>query len=156
MKTAIASVAIAGLFSLGVIGTAPAATFHLTPENSKFKGKGNTSAVKSGISLACKAKFTGDVDKNGVGEVTGGTFSGQLGCSSVTLGNLPWTGTVIGKKTLELDNVTFQSPIGDCGPGNIDVKLVNGVISFNAVPLAGGCMVSGRIKTTPQLAIVKD
>jgi hypothetical protein len=73
----------------------------------------------------------------------------------VTLSNLPWTGTVINKKTLELDNVTFQSPIGDCGPGNIDVKLVDGVIKFNAVPLAGGCMVSGKIKTTPMLAIVK-
>ncbi|HEY4113601.1 MAG TPA: hypothetical protein VGM17_06010 [Rhizomicrobium sp.] len=155
MKTAIASIAAASLFSLGVLGTTPAAAYHLTPENSKFKGKGHTSAVKNGISLACRAKFTGTVDKNGVGYVTGGTFTGQVGCSSVTLSNLPWPGTATGKKTVELDNVTFSTPIGDCGPGSITTKLVDGVIKFNAAPLAGGCMVSGKIHTDPVLAIVK-
>ena len=156
MKKTIASIAVASFFSLGIIGAAtPAAALHLSPENTKFKGRGKTSATKDGISLACKAKFTGDVDKSGVGEVTGGNFSGQLGCSTVTLSNLPWAGKVINRKTLELDNVTFQSPIGNCGPGNIDVKLVDGVIKFNAVPLSGGCMISGKIHTNPALSIVK-
>lgn len=155
MKTAIAPIAVAALFSFGTLAATPAAALHLSPENSKFTGKGWTSATKNGISLKCKAKFSGDVDGSGNGEVTGGTFTGQVGCSSVTLSNLPWTGKVLNKKSLELDNVTFQSPIGNCGPGPVDVKLVDGVIKFNAVPLAGGCMVSGKLKTNPILSIVK-
>ena len=152
MKTAIA-LASAGLISLA--GIAPAAAFHLTPENSSFSGKGWTSATKNGVSLKCKAKFQGNVDASGVGHITSGTFSGQIGCNTVGLQNLPWDGTAVSGKAINIDNVTFTSPIGNCGPGTITVKLASGVIKFNAVPLTGGCMVSGKITTSPTLAIVK-
>jgi hypothetical protein len=154
MKTAIATIA-ASLFAFGIVAATPAAALHLSPENTNFTAKGKTSATKNGLTLACKAKFTGDVDNDGNGEVTGGTFSGQLGCSSVTLSNLPWAGKVINRKTLELDNVTFSTPIGDCGPDNIDVKLVDGTIKMNAIPMTGGCMISGKLHTDPTLASVK-
>ena len=154
MKTATA-LSAAGLFSFMIAGITPAAAFHLTPENSNFTGKGWTSATKNGVSLKCKAKFKGNVDSSGIGHVTSGTFSGQVGCSTVTLSNLPWKGTAVAKATTELDDVTFSSPIGDCGPGNIDVKLIDGVIKFTAVPLTGGCTVSGKITTTPTLAIAR-
>ena len=152
MKTAIA-LASAGLISLACIS--PAAAFHLTPEGSSFSGKGWTSATKNGISLKCKAKFQGNVDDTGVGHITGGTFSGQIGCNTVALSNLPWDGTAISGKSISIDNVTFTSPIGNCGPGTITVKLATGIIKFTAVPLAGGCTVSGKITTSPTLVIVK-
>ena len=143
---------IAGL-SFGIAGVSPAFAWHLTPESSNFTGKGKTSATKSGITLACKAKFEGNVDSSGVGSVTGGSFSGQLGCSGVTLGNLPWTSTAASKSTVVIQNVTFQSIIGNCGPSNITVKLARGIISFKNVQLAGGCTASGKITTSPPLAI---
>ncbi len=153
MKTAIA-IAAAGLMSLGIAGTTPAAAYHLIPESSSFSGKGNTSATKNGVTLACKAKFKGSVDANGVGSVTSGTFTGDLGCTSVALSNLPWTSTAKSATKANILNVTFTSPIGNCGPTTLPVKLKNGVISFTNVPLAGGCTVSGKIKTTPTLSIV--
>ncbi len=153
MKIAIAIVA--GLMSFGIVGINPAAAYHLSPENSTFSGTGTTSATKSGITLKCTAKFTGNVNSTGVGFVTGGTFSGELGCSSVTLGNLPWTSDAVSATTVDIKNVTFNSPIGNCGPGTLPVTLKNGVISFTNKSLKGGCTVSGSITTSPKLSIVK-
>src|SRR5262249_6980059 len=102
-----------------------------------------------------KAKFQGNVDASGVGHITSGTFSGQIGCNTVGLQNLPWDGTAVNGQTISIENVTFPSPIGKCGPGTIAVKLAAGGIKFNAVPLTGGCMVSGKITTSPTLAIVR-
>lgn len=152
MKTAIAIIT-AGAMSLGIV--APAAAFHLNPENTTFTGKGKTSATKNGISLPCKANFKGHVDQNGVGFVDSGSFKGQIGCSSVTLANLPWEADATGKKTVILRNVQFSTPIGDCGPGDLETKLVKGVIKFTADPLPGGCTVSGKITTSPTVSIVK-
>ncbi len=152
MKTVIA-IAAAGLMSFG-IGATPAAAYHLTPESTSFSGTGTTSATKNGVTLKCKAKFQGSVDSNGVGSVTSGTFSGQIGCNTVTLGNLPWKSTAKGATKLTIANVAFDSPIGNCGPGNLVVKLTDGVIKFTNIALAGGCTVSGKITTSPALSIV--
>ena len=101
-------------------------------------------AVASGIGLFIA--FIGFVDS--------GSFSGELGCSSVGLGGLPWTSTAKNAKKVQLANVSFTSPIGNCGPGNLTTKLTNGVIKFTNVALAGGCTVSGSIKTKPTISIV--
>jgi hypothetical protein len=153
MKTAIA-ITIAGLMSFGIVGITPASAYHLIPENTSFTGSGNTSATKNGVTLACKAKFNGSIDGTGVGSVTSGSFTGQLGCTSVALSNLPWKATAKKATTGNIFNVTFTSPIGNCGPTTLPVKLKNGVISFTNVALAGGCTVSGKIKTTPTVSIV--
>ena len=153
MKTAIAI--FAGLMSVGIVGTTSAATYHLTPENTSFTGKGTTSATKLGITLKCTANFTGNVDGTGVGHITGGKFSGALGCTSVTLGNLPWTATAASATKANIQNATFNSPIGDCGPGTVPVTIKKGAISFTNVSLAGGCTISGNIKTTPAVGIAK-
>ncbi|MBV8975806.1 MAG: hypothetical protein JO261_11815 [Alphaproteobacteria bacterium] len=149
MKAAIAIAA-----SVMLLGSVPAAAYHLIPESSDFTGTGKTSATKNGVSLPCKAKFTGHTDANGNGFVDSGTFSGQVGCSTVGLANLPWKGVVKSATKLVIQNVQFTSPIGDCGPGNLPVKLSNGVISFKNQPLPGGCVVSGKITTSPALSIV--
>jgi len=153
MKTAIAFTA-AGLMSFGIIAATPAAAYHLIPENTSFKGTGNTSATKSGITLACKANLQGSIDANGVGSVTGGSFTGDLGCTSVGLTGLPWK--AVAKKAAKglISGVTFTSPIGNCGPRDLPVKVKNGVISFTDAPLAGGCTISGKIKTNPTVSIV--
>jgi len=156
MKTAIA-IAAAGLMSLGNANIALAARFHLEPPGS-FKGDGKTSATKNGISLPCIAHFTGRVTNAGVGYVTGGTFTdnGSLGCTSVKLTNLPWKSLAVASNKAKIFNVTFTSPIGNCGPGTVPVTVRNGAIRFTAVPLKGGCSVNGNIVTTPKLSIVKN
>jgi len=153
MKTALVIIA-AGLMSFGIAGITPAAAYHLTPEGTSFTGTGKTSATKNGVSLPCKANFTGHVDSNGIGWVDGGTFTGQVGCSTVKLINLPWKSVAKAATRVKILNVTFSSPIGDCGPGTIPVKLVNGNITFNTVAMPGGCTVSGKITTSPTLSIV--
>ncbi len=151
MKTAIA-IAAAGLMSFGVVNTA--AAYHLTPESTSFTGTGTTSATKNGVTLSCTANFTGKVGATGVGKITGGTFSGALGCSSVTLQNLPWTSKAVSATNVKISNVTFASPIGNCGPGALKVTLKGGVVSFTNLALPGGCTVSGSITTSPTLSIV--
>lgn len=152
MKTAIA-ITVAGLMSFG-IGITPAFAYHLIPESTSFTGSGNTSATKNGVTLACKAKFNGAIDGSGVGSVTSGSFTGQLGCTSVALSNLPWKATAKKATKGTILNVTFTSPIGNCGPTTLPVKLKNGVISFTNAVLSGGCTVSGKIKTSPTVSIV--
>jgi hypothetical protein len=150
-----ASIALAaGLLSLGLVGTTPAAAYHLIPESTNFTGTGNTSATKNGITLACKAKFTGSIDDKGVGAVTGGTFTGDLGCTSVGLSGLPWKATAKKATKGVISGVTFTSPIGNCGPSNLPVKLKNGTISFTNAAVSGGCTISGKIKTNPKVSIV--
>jgi hypothetical protein len=151
MKTAIAITA-AGLMSLGIVG--PAAAYHLVPENTSFTGNGTTSATKNGVMLKCKAKFQGHVDSSGIGFVDSGSFTGQLGCTAVGLTNLPWKSVAKSATKVNIANVTFSSPIGDCGPGTVTTKVADGVIKFANAPLAGGCTVSGKITTSPALSIV--
>ncbi|HVU20104.1 MAG TPA: hypothetical protein VHE09_05185 [Rhizomicrobium sp.] len=153
MKTAIAITA-AGLMSLGIVGTTPARAYHLIPENTDFTGTGTTSATKNGVTLQCKAKFQGHTDAKGVGYITGGSFSGQLGCDTVGLGGLPWKSPAKSATKVIINNVSFTSPIGNCGPGNVPVKLVDGVIKFKNVGLAGNCTISGKITTSPTVSIV--
>lgn len=154
MKTATAI--IAGL-AFGILGISPAFAWHLVPESTDFTGAGNTSATKSGITLKCSASLTGDTDSSGVGYITGGSFTGQIGCTSVALENLPWTSTAVSAKDVDIDNVTFSSPIGDCGPSTLVVKLSKaGVFTWKNAALAGGCKISGTITTSPKITIAKD
>ena len=153
MKKAIAITA-AGLMSLGIVGTTPALAYHLIPESATFDGTGKTSATKSGVTLPCTADLQGSVDSKGRGSVTGGSFSGQVGCSSVGLLGTPWKALAKTATTAVISNVEFSSPIGNCGPGNLKVKVKNGKITFKNAPLPGGCTISGTIKTSPTLSIV--
>jgi hypothetical protein len=154
MKSAI-PFAAAALLSFG--GAAGAASWHLTPLSTNFVGKGRTQATKNGITLPCKAKFNGNIDGDGTGHITSGTFSGQIGCESVSLGNLPWTATATAKNKGVIHNVAFTTPIGACGPGDMPVKITTaGTIIFTNVPLAGGCTVSGKLKTSPVVGTAKN
>jgi hypothetical protein len=150
MKTAIAI--IAGLV-IGTAGVTPAFAWHLIPESTDFTGKGNTSATKSGVTLKCTASFTGYTDSSGLGYITGGSFTGEIGCSSVTLKNLPWKSEAVSKYGVDIQDVTFDSPIGNCGPSTLATKLVRGVVTFTNAQLAGGCTVSGKVTTSPKLSI---
>ncbi len=139
----------------GVAGDqTPAFAWHLVPEGTDFTGKGNTSATKSGVTLKCTASFEGNVSDTGIGSVTSGKFTGEVGCSSVTLKNLPWKSEAVNKNTVDILDVQFDSPIGDCGPNTLPVKLANGVITFTNAELTGNCKVSGKITTSPKLSIV--
>jgi hypothetical protein len=155
MKTAIAIIA-AGVVSVAMIGSAAAKGYHLIPESTTFSGTGKTSATKSGVTLACKAKFSGHIDANGIGYVDSGSFSGELGCSSVGLSGLPWTATAANAKKAVLANVAFTSPIGNCGPTNLTVTIKNGTLSFKNAALSGDCTISGKIKTSPEVSIVPN
>ena len=152
MKIAIAIIA-AGLMSFGAVDTAFAG-YALRPLNTNFTGTGTTSATKNGITLKCNAKFQGNVDGQGIGHITSGSFTGELGCTSVGLQNLPWKSTATSMSKVLISGAEFTSPIGNCGPGNLSVTLRSGVVSFSNLPLKGGCTVSGSLKTSPTLKIV--
>jgi hypothetical protein len=154
MKKAIAILA-AGLVSFGIASTANAKkSYHLSPESTSFTGSGSTSATKSGVTLACNAKFEGSVDSNGVGSITGGSFTGQLGCTSVALTGLPWAVTATGATKVVISGVSFSSPIGNCGPTDVKAKLADGKLKFTNAALAGSCTISGKIRTKPEVSIV--
>lgn len=154
MKATIA-IAAAGLMSFGMIGTASA--FHLSPSG-PFTADGSTSATKGGLTLPCKAHFEGTIDDQGVGHVTGGSFKdvkGGQGCTLVTLQNLPWEVDATGLKTVVLKGVQFNTPIGACGPGDMDGKVRAGKLTITAAPLPPNCSVSANTATTPTISIVK-
>ena len=153
MKTGIAIIA-AGVMSFGTITSAYAAAYEFRPLSTSFTGTGTTSATKLGITLKCNATINGKVDSVGVGQITSGSFSGALGCSSVGLQGLPWKALAVSKTGATIYKVTFTSPIGNCGPGNLKTTLKNGVVTFTNRSLPGGCTVSGKLTTSPKLSIV--
>src|SRR5215469_17702572 len=153
MKTGIAIIS-AGLMSFGIVTSACATTYEFRPLSSSFTGTGTTSATKNGITLQCSATFKGKVNNVGQGSITSGTFTGALGCSSVGLKGLPWKAAAVSKTGAIIYNVTFTSPIGNCGPSNLKTTLSNGVVSFTNQALKGSCTVSGKLTTKPTLSII--
>lgn len=150
MKNAIA-IASAAILTFATI--APAAAYHLEPKSTSFTGTGNTQATKNGITLKCKATFQGHVDAAGIGWVDSGTFKGQVGCTSVGLGGLPWKSPAKSATKVNILNVSFTSPIGNCGPNTVPVKIIDGKIRFKNVAMAGACTITGVITTNPALSI---
>ena len=153
MKKTIAFLA-AGVMSFGIVNSAYATSYEFRPLSTNFTGTGTTSATKNGVTLKCNATFQGNVNASGVGSITSGTFTGALGCSSVGLQGLPWKAAAVSKTGAIIYKVTFTSPIGNCGPGNLKTTLKNGVVTFSNRSLPGGCTVSGNVKTSPKLSIV--
>jgi hypothetical protein len=153
MKSGIAIIA-AALMSIGIVDTAAASSYELRPLNTSFTGTGTTSATESGVTLNCNAMFAGNVDGQGIGHITSGSFTGELGCTSVGLQGLPWTASAVAKTKATIFKVEFTSPIGNCGPGNLRTTLKGGVITFTNAPLKGSCTVSGSITTSPAVKIV--
>jgi hypothetical protein len=154
MKKTIAIIAAAGFMSFGIVDTAFASSYELNPLNTSFTGTGTTSATKNGVTLNCNATFQGNVDGQGIGHITSGSFTGDLGCTSVGLSGLPWKAAAVSKTRATIYKVKFTSPIGNCGPSNLKTTLKSGVITFTNAPLAGGCTVSGDITTSPTVKIV--
>jgi hypothetical protein len=145
---------ITAITAVGLVSLAGAANaFEFSPESKTFVGTGPTSATLNGITLACTGTLHGKTTKTGIGKVTSGSFTGAAGCSSVGLQGLPWTMKATGASTATVANVTFTSPIGNCGPANLPVNVSGGVISFTNATL-GNCKVSGTLTTTPTISIV--
>lgn len=151
MKSAIVLAAI-GLTTLGFASSANA--FKFSPPNTKFSGTGPTSATKGGVTLSCTGTLKGSTNAKGIGKVTGGSFTGALGCSSVGLTGLPWPMKATSATTGTVSKVTFTSPIGNCGPGTLPVHLSGGVISFNFLLNPGACQITGSLTTHPTISIV--
>ena len=154
MKPIIALAAI-GLVSFGLADSASAAKagFKFSPANTKFSGAGPTSATLNGVTLACTGTLTGATNKAGVGKVTGGSFTGALGCTSVTFAGTPWKMVAASATTATITGVDFNTPIGDCGPANLTVTLTGGTFSYNGA--FDQCSnISLTLKTTPTVTIV--
>jgi hypothetical protein len=158
MKAAIV-LAAAAFAGIGIAAT-PAAAFHLAPSGD-FTADGTTSATVNGgaLTLPCIAHFTGTVDDTGLGHVTGATFEDNGGpptaCGQIVLSGLPWKTIAKTATKVKILNAGFTGPLGiSCGPSTIPVILKRGVIHFSAVPMAGGCTVSGHLKTSPKVRIV--
>ena len=152
MKSMIALVAV-GLMSFGVANGATAAGFKFSPASTKFTGTGPTSATLNGTTLSCTGTLKGQTNKAGVGKVTGGSFTGMFGCSSVTFTGVPWKMTATSATTATIVGVDFTTPLGSCGPGNLVVQLTGGVFSYNG-PFDQCSNISLSLKTTPTISIV--
>ena len=154
MKSAIGI--IAGL-AFGLAGVSPAFAWHLVPESTSFTGAGKTSATVNGITLKCSASLTGHTDSKGIGYIDSGSFTGQPGCTAVTFQNTPWTSTAVSGSTVHIANVTFSTPIGNCGPSTLTVRLGRaGTFTWKNQVLSGGCNISGTITTSPAITIAKN
>ena len=146
-------IAAVGLVSFGLANSASAAGFKFSPANTKFTGTGPTSATLGGVTLACTGTLKGSTNKAGVGKVTGGSFTGAFGCSSVTFTGVPWKMTATSATTATIVGVDFTTPLGSCGPGNLVVQLTGGVFSYNG-PFDQCSNITLSLKTTPTLSIV--
>jgi hypothetical protein len=153
MKTAIAGTALLVLVAISV--TPAAAKRHLSPAGD-FTAAGKVSGTRNGSLLVpCQAHLTGSVDESGIGQVTGGSFTGKEGCDQLSLDNLPWKMAVKGKQKVRVMNVTFdRGTIAFCGPSNVSVKLKNGLMTLTDAPMAGDCSISAHLVTSPPLSIV--
>ena len=154
MKSITALAAI-GLVSFGLADSASAAKagFKFSPANTKFSGTGPTSATLNGVSLNCTGTILGASNKAGVGKVTGGSFTGALGCSSVTFSGTPWKLVATTATTATISGVDFNTPIGDCGPANLVVTVSGGVFTYNG-KFDQCSNISLTLKTTPTVSIV--
>jgi hypothetical protein len=131
MKSLIAIAAI-GVMSFGLASGASAATKYIfSPASTKFVGTGPTSATLNSVTLACTGSLKGASTAAGAGKVTGGSFTGELGCSSVTFTGTPWKMAATTATTATITGVHFTTPIGSCGPANLVVTLTGGVFSYN-------------------------
>ncbi len=154
MKTIIAIAAV-GLASSGFATGAGAAGFKFSPASTAFTGTGPTSATLNGTTLACTAKLKGATNKAGVGKVTGGSFTGEFGCSSVTFSGTPWKMTATTATTATIYGVDFSTPLGSCGPANLVVTLKSGTFTYNG-PFDQCSNIQLTLKTTPTLSIVAN
>ena len=142
-----------GLVSLSLANGANAAGFKFSPASTKFSATGPTSATLGGVTLPCTGTLKGTTNKAGVGKVTGGSFNGQIGCSSVTFAGVPWKMTATTATTATIVGVDFSTPLGSCGPANLVVQLTGGVFSYNG-PFDQCSNITLSLKTTPTLSIV--
>ena len=152
MKSIIALAAV-GLMSFGLANGANAAGFKFSPASTKFVGKGPTSATLNGVTLACTGTLKGSTNAQGVGKVTGGSFTGAFVCSSVTFTGVPWKMTATTATTATIVGVDFTTPLGSCGPANLVVNLSGGVFTYNG-PFDQCSNIQLSLKTTPTLSIV--
>jgi hypothetical protein len=150
MKSILALAAV-GVAALGFAGSASA--FKLSPASTKFTGTGPTSATLNGITLACHAILRGATNALGVGHVTGGSFSGAVGCTAVKFTGTPWLAKATTATTGTVYNIDFSSPLGACGPANMVDSLSGGVISYNG-PFDQCSNVTLALTTKPTLSIV--
>jgi hypothetical protein len=144
-----------GLLSLGL---APAVSaWQFSPAGS-FTADGKVSMIKNGSRRpACAAHFSITVDDSGIGHFVGGSFTDikSKGCNQLVPANLPWKAVAKNAKTAKVMGVTIDVfGVVYCGPSTVPVTLKSGVIGFAAVPMAGGCTVSGHLTTSPTLSIV--
>jgi hypothetical protein len=152
MKSAIALLAV-GLVSFGFASSASAVTYKFSPASTKFVGKGPTSATLNGLTLACTGTLRGSTTATGVGHVTGGSFTGALGCSSVKFTGTPWLMKATTATTATITGVDFTTPLGTCGPANLVVNLSGGTFTYNGA--FDQCSnIQLTLKTTPTLSIV--
>jgi hypothetical protein len=140
-----------------VIAATPALAWHFSPSGS-FTADGKISMIKNGSHRpACNAHLTGTVDDSGIAHFTGGSFTDitTTDCGQLKPANLPWKGVAKRSKRAKVMNVTIDvQGTAYCGPSTVPVTLKSGVIGFAAVPMAGGCSVSGHLSTSPALLIV--
>jgi len=154
MQAKIAAAAIAAFFGGAVVAHA-SDLYGITPASSSFTGAGQASATGTGGSFNCSISLTGTTAKS-VGMITGVTFSGASGCSSVMAMGLPWKMRALSYTSLQFTHATFMSPGLHCGPTHVKGILTQGgnISIIGHMPSSGGaCSVNVTFTTSPALSI---
>ena len=149
---------VGAALALSVMVSASAFAVTVSPAGS-ISLTGATTLTKSGNAVGCTANLVGSITNTGAIQITSASFSGHALCAGVTAKSLPWTGQVLSKTALSLDNVAVNTPLGECAP-----TAINGSIAQTASPkqtiiglsdqaLSGGCSVTGSLTTTPSLTV---
>jgi hypothetical protein len=121
--------------------------------------EGATTLIKSSIPLGCTTNMVGNITSTGAITITSAKFSGQALCSAITAAGLPWTGQVNTTKSLSLNGVAVDTPLGHCGPSAIKAGITENAaqrettIGFANQVLSGSCSVTGTLATTPVLTV---
>jgi hypothetical protein len=142
-----AAVVVAGAFS-------PVLAYTLSPAGATFWAAGPLTVTVATFQELCNTELKVDVHKNGVGGVVFVNF--RKGESSRPFPvDLPWKFKATGNGKGKILGVAFTAFGATCGPSTIPVQISGaGVITFNNVSLAGGCMLNGSMNTTPPITTV--
>lgn len=149
----LATVGAVALMTFGLAAQTPAQAFSLNPKGAGFSASGPTTLTQGGVTISCTTTVGGSINAAGVGSIAGAAFAGGGFCPLITAANLPWIVTATGLTTATVSGVEVITPLGVCGPSPISGTLIGGVFTFVGQALAGGCVVSGTLATTPIVTI---
>ena len=131
-------------------------SYSFSPPQTKFKAVGSASVTKGTGAIACNVALDGTIRQNGRANVTSMNFTRTTACLNVQSADIPWGFKATGPAKAQIVGFSITSgALGECGPSNVAVSFVSpGEITFTKATLAGGCVMSGSMRTNKAITII--